>query len=138
MKPGTAVGHSLLLIAMLIPGPVCSAQNSGTQSSQPGNMPNMASPPIRVRVSGCLKRGNESGGFYLKDENGRTWEIIPANGVNLADHINQSVVIIGRPAELGQQQETQKESSEQAEGAGTQHSDLRVMTIEMLSPSCTR
>ncbi len=92
-------------------------------------------PPLQILVSGCLKRGNQSGEYYLSDQNGTIWKLT-SSSVNLAEHVQHSVTVTGKPisnpqppADNGQAGKT--ESSNPQPG-------LRVLTLKMLSSSCTR
>lgn len=132
----TTAGVCLLLLSL---SPILSAQSGGTQSDQAGTPPpGTVSNHHQILITGCLKRGNESGGgYYITDQNGKTWELLP-NGIDLAAHVNHSVSIAGKEATASKQQEAKKESSEKTEAGGNPPADLRVMSLKMLSPSCTR
>ncbi len=110
------------------------AQSSETQSGQSdANPPRTMSPPIQISLTGCLKRGNV-GGYRLTDQNGITWMLI-SKDVDLAEHLNHVVTVTGKPAPLPPQQ--QGADSQQSEGSNPAHG-LRVLTVKMLSNSCTR
>jgi hypothetical protein len=88
------------------------------------------SPPIQVAVTGCLKRGNE-GGFRIT-QNGTTWRLI-AKDVDLAGQLNHVVTVTGKLAPLPPQPGENSENE-----AGNPSHGLRVLTLKMLSNSCTR
>jgi hypothetical protein len=112
------------------------------QSSAAPNPQGQASPggavttPLQVAVTGCLKRGGESGGYYISDRNGTTWKLT-SSSVNLAEHVYHSVIVTGKPIANPQQQGNNQAGGETEEGSKPQPS-LRVLTLKMLSPSCTR
>ena len=127
-----------MLYILLAAAPLLLAQAGGMQGPQSGNAPpRTVSPPIQVRLSGCLK-ANDHGGYYITDQNGDTWELIPGNNVDLAEHVYHSVIVTGKPASLAPQKEMKSESGEKAEAEGCPRHQLRVLTLKMLSPSCTR
>lgn len=86
-----------------------------------------AEPPANITTShqilvrGCLKRGNEAGTYVISDQNGTTWELVSgSSGVDLSKHIFHSVSIAGKevPVPAGH--------------------ELRVLSLQVLSRSCTR
>jgi hypothetical protein len=138
MKLASLASLALMLVALFVITPSSMAQTNGMQDNQASGMPPGATNPnMQVQVMGCLKKGSESGGYYLTDQSGHTWELVSSK-VDLGEHVNHSVTITGKPAELSSQQEMAHESGEKSEAAGNQHSDLRVLSLKMMSPSCTR
>src|SRR6516164_7920313 len=108
------------------PGP---AQSSGRQDAQPGTSPGGAvSHPLQISVSGCLKPVSNGEGYSIADDTGRTWKLV-GDGVNFAEHVDQRVMIAGKPDTTAQQQERG------VEGSNLQLS-VRVLTIKTVSPSC--
>jgi len=103
------------------------AQSSGGQDPQPGISPGgSVNHPLQIAVSGCLKRVGE--GYSIADDTGRTWKLV-GDGVNFAEHVDQRVMIAGKPDTTAQQQERG------VEGSNLQLS-VRVLTIKTVSPSC--
>jgi hypothetical protein len=114
-----------------------SAQSDGTQSGQtPANPPRMATPPIQILVSGCLRRGND-GGYYIADRNGVTWKL-SSTTVDLSAHVMHAVTVTGKPAGLTQPPPTANQQDGNAESNGSSPHGLQVLTLKMLSNSCTR
>jgi hypothetical protein len=112
------------------------AEPGGAQSTAPqGNPPGVATPPIQVAVSGCLRRAND-GGYRLSDQNGNTW-ILSSSKVNLAEHINHSVTLTGKPGALTSPQESNTQQSGTTAGGNRTHR-LQVLTLDVLDVSCTR
>lgn len=122
----TAAG--LVALTMLSLSSLVSAQASGGQDVQPGTNPGgSVTHPLQIALRGCLKHATNDDGYYIADDNGRTWRLV-ANGVNLAEHVNQRVMLTGRP-DSGPQQQT--------EGAVKEPQlSMRVLTVKTLSPSC--
>jgi hypothetical protein len=123
----------VILVAFFIVTPSSIAQSSA-QNNQPGG--GFATPPIQVEVTGCVKRG-VNGGYYIKDQNGHVWGLVSSK-VNLSGQVEHSVSITGKPAALLHPQETQPESGQQTGTEGNHSTNLQVLTLKMLSPSCTR
>jgi len=124
----------LVILATLSLGLALRAQSSATPGGQSDTTPpTTMSPPVQIAVTGCLKRGNV-GGFRITDQNGATWMLI-SKDVDLSEHLNHVVTVTGKPAPMPPQQ--QGANSQQGEG-GTSAHGLRVLTLKMLSNSCTR
>ena len=108
------------------------AQSASTQTNPPG----IATPPIQILVSGCLKRGHD-GGYYISDRSGITWTLASAK-VDLAAHVMHAVTVTGKPAGLSQPPpQSNQAGGTAANGSGSQH-ELQVLTLKELSNSCTR
>lgn len=86
-----------------------------------------------VSATGCLQKGQEHGGYYLTDENGKTWELM---GSGLAAHVGHKVTVSGSAMEASKSHETKVESAEKAEASSNQHADLKVTNVKMVSESC--
>lgn len=133
MRRRPALMSALVILAILGLGLALRAPSGATQSGQSDtNPPRTVSPPIQLVVTGCLKRSNE-GGYRLSDQNGTTWQLT-SKDVNLAEHLNHVVTVTGKPATTPKQQEANSQPSE----AGNPSPGLRVVTLKMLSNSCTR
>ena len=132
-----ASGTALLALALLSLGSWLSAQAAGAQDSRPQAAPHhwTASPPIQILATGCLRRGNQ-GGYFLTDQDGNTWKLT-SKAVDLATQVNHSVTIGGKPGELENPQQGNHEEKGTATGGRAAH-PLEVLTLKVLSPSCTR
>jgi len=133
----------LVILAVLSLGLSLRAQSGATQSGQSdtnppaiANPPRIMSPPIQIVVTGCLKRSNE-GGYRLTDQNGTSWRLT-SDTVNLAEHLNHSVTVTGKPATTPQQQEANSQQGGTTESGSKPSPGLRVLNLKMLSNSCTR
>lgn len=123
----------ILFIALC---PLLAAQSSSAQNAQSGMTPGgVATTPLQVAVTGCLKRSAEAGGYFISDQNG-TWKLT-SSAVNLAEHVNHSVTVTGKPIAITQEQDGNGQAAKTEDGAKRQHG-LRVLALKMLSPSCTR
>jgi len=78
-------------------------------------------------VRGCLKRGNQAGTYVISDQNGTTWELVSgSNDVDLSKHIFHSVTLTGKEVPVAEKPEE-----------APRH-ELRVLSLQVLSRSCTR
>jgi hypothetical protein len=106
---------------------VLHAQDAPKQSAKAANHQESA--------TGCLSKGEEPGGFSLKDESGKTWELMSTN-VKLADHVGHTVTVTGMQTKQSKAKEEKMEASEQKEAGGQPYSDLNVTKLKMVSESC--
>jgi hypothetical protein len=118
-----AFGLSLILLPLAMFGQSGSdmGQNGASMSGQ------------SMTATGCLQKGQESGGYYLTDENGKTWELM---GSGLAAHVGHKVTVTGTQTQESKSHETKVESAEKAEAGGNQYSDLKVTNLKTVSDSC--
>lgn len=102
-----------------------SGTTAGAQLAQP---PATLGTHHQVVVTGCIKRGNQPDTFVISDQNGTTWELVSgASGVDLSKQIFHSVSITGNEA-----------PSHQKKSAETVQHKLLVLSLQVLSRSCTR
>ena len=94
------------------------------------------SPPLQMAVTGCLKRSND-GGYRITDQNSTTW-LLTSNTLDLAEHLNHVVTVTGKPAPTPQQPEANSSQVGTTDAATKPSPGLRVLTLKMLSNSCTR
>ena len=100
--------------------------------TNPGRVTN----PLQISLTGCLKRNAATRSYTLSDQNGNLWEL-RSSSVDLSAQVNHSVVVTGKPG-TGQPPPSDGQPA-QGSQAGDQPKDvLRVLTVRMLSPSCTR
>jgi hypothetical protein len=130
----TSLFASLLFLSLSL---LLAAQSGGAQTSQPGMSPGgVATTPLQIAVTGCLKQSHETHSYFIADQNGTTWKLT-SSAVNLAEHVNHSVMVTGKPIATDQQQGSSDQAGKTDDGAKPQPS-LRVLTLKLLSPSCTR
>jgi hypothetical protein len=115
---------SLLLFAQDNPQSTQTAQNRRVTT------------PLQVNITGCLKKNAETGGYYVADENGRTWEL-SSKKVDLAKHVFHVVSVSGHPSTGSKTPEGKNEPGQKPEGGNAQLS-LDVTELTMISNSCTR
>ena len=121
----------VMCLAMASGVPAVRGQTAAEQAPQPSAAPPQTmSPPIQLLLTGCLKRAND-GGYRLTDSNGITW-LLSSKGVDLAAQLNHSVTVTGKPTVVAKEQ-----AKDQANDASYVRS-LQVLTVKMLSNSCTR
>ncbi len=87
-------------------------------------------------VIGCLQKGDQPDQFSITGEDGKSWDL-RSTTVKLADHVGHQVTITGSPtreAKAEEKKEGQVENAAQKEALG----ELRVTSLKMISPSCTK
>ncbi len=116
---------------------LCAVLLFGQDNSQHGqtNQQRTATTPLLVNVTGCLKKSGTSAGYYIADQNGRTWELT-SKKVDLAKQVFHTVSVSGHPSARSKMQEGKSEQNQKPEG--NQTFTLDVTELEMVSPSCTR
>ncbi|MFZ0705038.1 MAG: DUF5818 domain-containing protein [Candidatus Korobacteraceae bacterium] len=117
-------GLSLILLPLAMFG------QSGSDMGQSGSSMNSGQD---MSATGCLQKGQEHGGYYLTDENGKTWELM---GSGLSAHVGHKVTVTGHEMQGSKSHESKVESAEKAEYGGNQHADLKVTNLKMVSESC--
>ena len=126
----------LLVVAALSLAGVAIAQSSDTSGSPPAAHPGgFATNPLQVALTGCLKRSSVTGKFVLADQGGSSWELTSPS-IDLAPQLNHSVTVTGKPVSSAPPPNGQQNGAV-ADTDRPQHV-LRVLTLKMLSPSCTR
>jgi hypothetical protein len=109
------------------------AQNNA--QSRQMNQNRTVTHPLQVNVTGCLKKSSTTAGYYVTDQNGRTWELT-SKKVDLAKHVYHTVSVSGHPSAGSKTREGQSEQGQKPEGS--QNFGLDVTELQMLSSSCTR
>jgi hypothetical protein len=130
------IGYRLGFAATLILAPSLFAQTDHSQADE-----QTAKPPANINtthqilVTGCLKRGNQPGTYVITDQNGTTWQLVSGNAdVDLSKHIFHAVSVAGKEVPTSPQSDSRKQSPQ----ANNPLHELRVLTLQVLSPSCTR
>jgi hypothetical protein len=127
-----ALRWARLLIISLCALLVLGQDNMQSRSAAPGRT---VRTPLQINVTGCLKKNAETGGFYVADENGRTWEL-SSKKVDLSRHIFHTVSVSGHPSAKNMQ-EGKSEQGQKPESS-SQSLALDVVELTMISNSCTR
>lgn len=92
--------------------------------------------PLQIAVTGCLKQEGEGSEYFVVDKNGTTWKLTP-NAVKLAEHVNQDVMITGKPDANDEQRDNDNRGGK-AEPSGKPQIRLQVLTVKTLNPKCAR
>lgn len=88
-----------------------------------------------VSVTGCLQKGQESGGYYIKDASDKMWEL-SSSTVKLSAHVGHQVTVTGTASKKSKAAEAKIEEHEKAEASGKPYGDLSVKSLKMVSESC--
>jgi Protein of unknown function (DUF5818) len=86
-------------------------------------------------VTGCLQKGDESGGFTITDKDGKVWEL-HSKAVKLSGHVGHTVTVSGTASSRSKAEEAKIEANEKKEAGGNEHADLQVSSLKMVSESC--
>jgi hypothetical protein len=89
-------------------------------------------------ITGCLQKGNETGGFFLISTENKHWELYPESGVSLADHVGHTVTVTGTVAHRSSAQEEKSQPNEKKEMGKKEHADLNVSSVKHVSETCTK
>ena len=114
---------------------LCLCAQDTPQNSQTKQAPSVKS-GVLVNVTGCLKKNAATGGYYVSDGQGRTWEL-SSKKVDLSKQVFHVVSVSGHPSGGVSTAEGKGEQGQTPEGAN-QHFALDVTELEMVSNSCTR
>lgn len=90
-----------------------------------GNNQNMS-------VTGCLKQGTDTGGYYVMGDDGKMYELM---GKGLSAHVNHKVTVNGMQTTLAPTAEQKRAAMEKTEAGGATVVDLKVSSIKMVSES---
>jgi hypothetical protein len=92
---------------------------SATQAQSPA--PKGASEIINT--TGCLVRTDKAHQYSMTDETGKTFELLPDNGINMKKHVGQKVMVTGTVTKR-----------RKGESAGVEY--LRVNQVKRVDASC--
>lgn len=126
------LGCQLGFAAILAFGPALHARSEGNE--QTAKAPADVGTAHQIFVTGCLKRGNEAGTYVITDRNSTTWELVSGSAdVDLSKHIFHAVSVAGKEVPPPQQENpaTNRQTSSPIH-------ELRVLSLQVLSRSCTR
>lgn len=130
------IGRLALILALFSLTFLSAVLPLGAQSATPGGQSGVASPPLQVLVTGCLKRSH-NGGYYLTDRNGTHWRL-SSSKVNLGDQVLHEVTVTGKPAALAIPNQTASQENDSSQAGGKPSPSLQVLTLKMLSDSCSQ
>jgi len=86
-----------------------------------------------MSVTGCLKEGTDTGGYYIKGDDGKTYELM---GKNLGEHVGHTVKVSGHTVKMTEKQEKTRAEMEKTESGGSEVADMRVSNLKMVSEKC--
>lgn len=87
-----------------------------------------------MSVTGCLKQGTDTGGYYIVGEDGKMYEL---SGKGLSAHVNHKVTVTGTEMSMSSAEEQKKADAEKQEaGSGGTPMDLKVSNLKMVSETC--
>ena len=125
----------LAALAFLALASLLIAQSASAQSGQSdATAGRTVSPPLQILITGCLKRGNAAGEYSIADQNGTVWKLTSTT-VNLAEQVNHSVSVGGKPVVTPKQPEGKTTGGQTKGKASTYPAGAE---LKMLSNSCTR
>lgn len=86
-----------------------------------------------MSVTGCLKQGTDSGGYYILGDDGKMYELM---GKGLSAHVNHKVTVMGTQMPMSPSQEQKKMANEKSEAGNATVVDMKVSSLKMVSESC--
>lgn len=84
-----------------------------------------------VTVTGCLAKGDEANEYSIKGDDGKTYGLYSSKGINMAEHLNHKVTVIGK---VTKERGEGKEKKEAGRPEESEH--LRVTNLTMVSTKC--
>ena len=96
-----------------------------------------ASAGSKHTITGCLQKGDESGGFTIAGKDGKVWEL-HGKKVPLAGHVGHTVTVTGSGTSKSKSEEEKIEANEKKEAGGKEHGDLRVSSLTMVGDTCSK
>jgi len=88
----------------------------------------------KMSATGCLNKGTSADGYYLKGDDGKTYELW--GDKYLSKHVGHKVTVTGEEEKMPESMEKNKETTEKTEAAGQPQMDLKVSHVKMVSESC--
>jgi hypothetical protein len=85
-------------------------------------------------VTGCIRKGDETGVVFVTGEDGKTWEL-RSSSVKLDRHIGHKVTVTGSTTRESKAEEKREEKVEKAAGK-EDYGDLRVTSLKLISQTC--
>jgi len=119
-----------MVIFALAPS-LLSAQDTMAKQDNMGKSSKMA----KTSATGCLMQGTNPDGYYLKGDDGKTYELWGSK--TLKAHVNHKVTVSGMEEKMPAAKEKAKESTEKSEAGGQPQTDLKVTNVKMVSDSCS-
>ena len=92
-------------------------------------------PPKAVSVTGCLVKGDEPKEVWLAEKSGRIYGL-ESSKIELSAHLGHRVIVTGYVLPEGKE-ESGEEAQKQNKTGKREAFDLRVLTLKMISTTCT-
>ena len=92
---------------------------------------------ISVNITGCLKQGGESHGYYIVAPDGKMYELLGKTD-ELAKHVNHTVSVTGQTTKLSHPEEEKREASEKNEAGSSSYVDVTVTDVKMVNANCSQ
>jgi hypothetical protein len=93
-------------------------------------------PPKAVSVTGCLVKGDEPKEVWLAEKNGTIYGL-ESSKIDLNAHLGHKVIVRGYVLSEGKE-EVGDEAQKQNKTGKRETADFRVLTLKMISKSCTQ
>jgi hypothetical protein len=93
-------------------------------------------PPKEVSVTGCLVKGDEPNEVWLAQKDGRIYGL-ESSKIELNAHLGHKVIVTGYVLPEGKE-EAGVEAQKQNKTGKRETADFRVLTLKMISTSCTQ
>jgi hypothetical protein len=92
-------------------------------------------PPKAVRITGCLVKGDEPKEVWLAEKNGRIYGL-ESSKIELNAHLGHKVIVTGHV--LREKEEAGEETQKQNKTGKRETADFRVLTLQVISTTCTQ
>jgi len=93
-------------------------------------------PPKAVSVTGCLVKGDELNEVWLAQKDGRIYGL-ESSKIELNAHLGHKVIVTGYVLPEGKK-EPGDETHKQTKASKRETADFRVLTLKMISATCTQ
>jgi hypothetical protein len=87
-------------------------------------------------AASALQKGDQPDEFSITGEDGKSWDL-RSSTVKLSDHVGHQVTVTGSPTRETKAEE-KKEGQVQNAGQKGELGELRVISLKMVSQSCTK
>ena len=128
------VSYTLILILFISLCPlVMQGQENAAQDQKDKKEETPAVKPLQ-NVTGCIRKGDETGVVFITGEDGKTWEL-RSSSIKLNRHIGHKVTVTGSTTRESKAEGKREEKVEKAAGK-EDYGDLRVTSLKLISQTC--
>lgn len=128
------VSYTLILILFVSLCPfVMQGQENAAQDQKDKKEETPAVKPLQ-NVTGCIRKGDETGVVFITGEDGKTWEL-RSSSIKLNRHIGHKVTVTGSTTRESKAEGKREEKVEKAAGK-EDYGDLRVTSLKLISQTC--